>query len=94
MWRFRALIFLLWFALQAVSTQQQMESTLPVNAGVPMHSSAQVGRFMALCLGYITASCADLVVVLVESEPLQSKPIKNRHRTAICGSFQSVLLGP
>ena len=26
---------------------------------------------MALCLGYRTASCADLMVVLVESEPLQ-----------------------
>ena len=71
-----------------------MESALPVNAGVPMHNSAQVGRFMALCLGYNTASCADLMVVKVESEPLQFKPIKNRHRTAICGSFQASLLGP
>ena len=50
MWRFRALIVHLSFALQEpVSTPQHMESALPVDAGAPMHSSAQIGRFMALC---------------------------------------------
>ena len=43
-----------------------------------MHSNAQDERFMALRLGCSTASYADLMVVLVESEPLQFKPIKNR----------------
>ena len=38
-----------------------------------MHSSAQVGHFMTLCLGYSTESCADLMVVLVESEPPHNK---------------------
>ena len=64
---------------------------MPVNAGAPTHSSARVGRFMALCLGHSTASCADFMVVLVESEPLQFKPIKSRHRTAICENVQSAL---
>ena len=88
-------VFFSWFALQEpVSTQQQVESALPLNAGTPMHSNAQVGRFMALCLGYSTASCADFMMVLVESEALHSKPIKNQHRTAICGSSKSAFLGP
>ena len=84
--------FLFWFALQEpVSTHRQVKSALPVNAGAPMHSSAQVGRFMALCFGYSKAFFADLMVVLVESVPLQSQPIKNRHRNE---SFQSAHLGP
>ena len=78
MWRFRALICLLWFALQKpVSIQPQMESALPVNAGTPDAQQCSSWTFHGtVCLGYNTASCADLMVVLVELEPLQFKPIK------------------
>ena len=60
-----------------------------------MHSSAQVVRFMSLCLGYSTASCVDLMVdqVLVESEPLQSKPIKNQAPHSNLWKFSVCIFG-